>query len=303
MKKTSLFASFCILLFSCQNFNYQEKGKDVPTAGTLRMGVDRGDSFLITEELDLFVRDYPNAKIKPVYLCEVELIRQLQLDSLRFVTMNRELSKAEKENLEKRDIKVRSEKIAETSIAIIVNKNHQLDSLSQSRLTDILTGKLIHWSTGEAISVAFDGTCGSNYEYFSKVFLKDKIKAKGSTSFTDAHKVIEYVSTHPNALGFVSLNWISDRTESLSRELANTIKILKIENLKDKKYYLPFQSQIKAKEYPFVQQIYMHDLQGYNGLAKGFISFVASQPGQIIVKKSGLIPAHDFGRTIVIDAE
>ncbi len=303
MKVSKLISLFAIMAISCQNFDYSSKGKDVPTAGNIVIGVDQGDSFLITEELDYFHQDYPKAKIRPKFLCEIALLRQLQQDSMRFVVMNRDFTKSEKENLERRDILVRSEKIAETSIAVICHKSNRIDSITQAMLKQILAGKMQVWPNSEPITTLFDGACGSNYEYLAKVFLKGKIEAANLGSFNNPKQLIDYVSSHPNAIGFVGLNWISDRTDAQSANLASMVKVLKVENVKDKLFYLPFQSQIKAKLYPFVQTVYMHDLQGYNGLAKGFISFVASQPGQILIKRSGLIPAHDYGRTIFIESE
>jgi ABC-type phosphate transport system substrate-binding protein len=58
-----------------------------------------------------------------------------------------------------------------------------------------------------------------------------------------------------------------------------------------------------AGQYPFVSDIYFHDLQGYSGLASGFVAWIYSQPGQTIIKKSGLLPARDMGRTIEISTE
>lgn len=292
-----------LMLAGCRNFDYSAPGTDVPTAGRIAVGIDQGDSFLMTEEIDYFQREYTKATLVPHYLCEVSLLRQLQLDSLRFVVMNRDFTAQEKENLERRDIKVRSVKIAESSIAIIVNKQCEIDSISQDQLKAIMLGKFTQWESGNTISLVFDGACGSNYNYFAKEFLKARISAPKLGAFDHPKEVIEYVSAHSNAVGVIALNWIADRTDSLSKALVGSIKVLKVENVFDHKYYFPFQSQIKAHQYPFVQQIFMHDLQGYNGLANGFIAFVASQPGQILVKKSGLIPAKDHGRTIVIETE
>ncbi len=290
-------------ILGCQGIDYSSKGNDVPTNGNLIMGVEKGDSFLIEEELSYFHQDYPNSHIKPVYQCEVALLRQLQMDSMRFVVMNRDFTAEERDNLELRDIKVRSQKIAETSIALIVSPSSNLDSIDQNTLRKMLKGEINTGPGGSEITLVFDESCGSNFSYFSKVFLKGKIAASAVRAIANPQKLIEYISTHPDAIGFVGLNWIADRTEALSRSLLKSVKVLKVKGNLDNQYHLPFQSQIKARQYPFVQQVFMHDLQGYNGLAKGFISFVASQPGQIMVKKSGLIPAHDFGRTIVVESE
>ncbi|MBS3913843.1 MAG: substrate-binding domain-containing protein [Bacteroidetes bacterium] len=291
------------LMASCQNIDYSGKGNDVPTQGDITMGVDYGDSFVMAEFLSLFRQDYPKANITVVHTCELNLLRQLRDRKFGFVVMNRDLSRQEKDALQSLDVNVRSALVGKTSIALIVNPANPVDSLSISDLKKMLTGELSHWNALGAngkIQLVFDEGCGSNYQYFSNVFLKNQTMYKGVFGKKNPREILEYVANNKNALGFVSLNWIADRTDSASVKYVKNIKVLAVENSKKKKYYLPFQSQIAAAEYPFLQEIYMHDFQGYSGLAQGFIAWSCSQPGQILMKKSGLIPAHDMGRTIYL---
>lgn len=290
------------LAFSaCQNISYSGKGNDVPTAGEIRVAVDYGDSFFVNEELEMFHMDYPKSRITPVHLCEVNILRQLEMDSIRFVIMNRDFTPDEKTNLEKLGMKIRSAHIASTSIAVIVSKANPVKKLSQNDLRNVLEGKITDWSSlGGAgnIQTIFDQGCGSNYTYFLTKWFSGKQPGGRIAEKKNPREVIRFVSENKGAIGFVNVNWLSDRTDSACIALAKMVEVVAIENPDKKGYFLPFQSQIRTGEYPFIQKVYMHDLQGYSGLAQGFIAYVASQPGQIILKKSGLIPATDFGRTI-----
>lgn len=287
------------MLWGCQNFDYSGKGQDVPTAGKVILGVDFADSLLMSEEIDAFQADYPKATLVLKPMCEMELLRQLQMDSIRFVAMNRDFTKEEKDNLENRDIKVRSTRIAETSIAIVVGREAKIDSISIEDLKSLLSG------TGKlpVTELVFDGSCGSNYNYIHRQLgVKPSANVK-PRFYSNPEKLIQYISTHPDAIGFAGLNLIADKTDSLSLKYGSQVKVLKVENVKLHRFCYPYQSQIRTREYPFCQSLYLHDLQGYNGLAKGFIAYVSSQPGQILVKKSGLLPALDHGRTILIETE
>lgn len=292
-----------LLLTACGDISFSGKGNDVPTSGEIIMAVDQGDSFILNEQLDLFRRDYPNAKITPRYLCEMEIIRQLLADSFRFCMMNRALNPEEKKAMEAKDISVRSAMAGKSSIALIVHPQNAVNQLSQKEIKDIFSGALTTWKNANEMQVVFDAGCGSNYEYFNKKWFDNKGMGKSLTQKSNPLQVIHYVAEHPNALGIVNANWIADKSDSLSRKLARTVKVLAVENPSKGGYFLPFQSQITAGEYPFVQEIWMYDLQGYTGLAQGFISWVASQPGQILMKKSGLVPAKDYGRTIELSSE
>lgn len=295
----SLIGFLLLLVMSCHNIDYSGKGNDVPTQGDLAMGVDYGDSFLLDEWMYVFTVDYPKAHLTPKYLCETEIMNQLESGKLSFAMLHRDFTAEEKENFNYLEKSVRSVRVARTSIAVVAHPNIVFDSIQMQELKDMLAGdpKLRQYTC------VFDQGCGSNYNYFSSLwFNKGGMKGRIIGKKTPA-AVLDYVSKTPNAIGFVSVNWVSDRTDSLSQQLAKSVKILKIENPKKGKFYYPFQSQIKANEYPFIQEIWMHDLQGYSGLAQGFIAWVSSQPGQILVKKSGLIPEKDMGRTIELSTE
>jgi len=53
----------------------------------------------------------------------------------------------------------------------------------------------------------------------------------------------------------------------------------------------PYQAYIADKSYPFIREVYMISRETFTGLGSGFISFVASDPGQRIILKSKLVPA------------
>jgi phosphate transport system substrate-binding protein len=303
MKNKVLGLVVSISLAACFDADYQRNGNDVPTAGKIAFGIEIADSFLMAAEMDMFTKEYPKSSFKTSYLSEIALLRQLQLDSLRFVCMNRDLSKSEKDNLEKRERIVRSVKIAETSIVLIVNKQNTLDSVAIQYLNKITSGKQLTWPNGQKITVLVDGKEGSIYNCLNNIFFKNKLNLNTITAINNPQNLIEYVAEHPGAIGFVGLNWLTAKTEELAINLRRKVKILKVENPQMGGYFYPYQSQIKLKQYPFIQEVYMHDLQGYSGLATGLINYIVSQPGQIIVKKSGLIPVKDYGRTILIETE
>lgn len=293
-----------VAFMSCNDISFSGKGNDVPTAGEIVLAVDYSDSFAIAEQMDMFRRDYPNAKIETRYLCEMEIIRQLVADSFRSCILNRPFTMEEQKAMEAKDIRVRGAMAGRTSIALIVNPSNPISELTQEQVKRILSGELNRWPVwDEKIQSVFDAGCGSNFEYFRKKWFEKTPLGTELSQKSTPREVIQYVSSHPNALGFVGLNWIADKSDSSSVQLSRSVKVLKIENPNKKGYFLPFQSQIVAGEYPFVQEIWMYDVQGYTGLAQGFISFVSSQPGQIMMKKSGLVPAKDHGRTIEISTE
>jgi phosphate transport system substrate-binding protein len=73
----------------------------------------------------------------------------------------------------------------------------------------------------------------------------------------------------------------------------NKINVLAISNqfLDDRTYYRPYQGSIYDGSYPFIREVYLISRETFAGLGTGFIQWVTAEQGQLIVFKSGLVPA------------
>jgi phosphate transport system substrate-binding protein len=56
-------------------------------------------------------------------------------------------------------------------------------------------------------------------------------------------------------------------------------------------FYRPYQGFIADKSYPFIREVYIINRESFTGLGTGFTQWVASDQGQRIVLKMGLVPA------------
>ena len=71
----------------------------------------------------------------------------------------------------------------------------------------------------------------------------------------------------------------------------------------DDDYLKPYKAYIAMKKYPLSRQVYMISRETRSGLGSGFITYVASDKGQRIVLKSGLVPATAPIRLVEIKRE
>ncbi|MBL7812406.1 MAG: substrate-binding domain-containing protein [Bacteroidetes bacterium] len=304
MRKNSFLGFIVIALFaSCENFSHKGQGNDIPTAGELTIAFDYGDSMMVTQQLELFHAAYPKAKIQPLFAPENTILRWLEKDSVKAVWMHRKFTPAEKEMLESRKIKVREVLCAKSSIAVVVNKSTGIDRIATAQLCAILKDSFNDWKgigASEPLVPVFDQPGSSSYLYFRQHWLQGKPMGKKVATLQSPGQMLQWVTTHPNAMGFVSLNWLSDNGDTLSRSLQRKVRVLQVQGSKDEEYHYPFQSQIYTGQYPFVQDVMLYDLQGYSGLGQGLQAWVCSQPGQILVKKCGLLPAVPMARAVEI---
>ena len=296
--KNSILYCLTLILASCSNFDYQGEGKDVPTAGKINIWADFADSLMLTQIKDVFESKYPKSTLRFTFASETDILKAVNDGSCRVCVLHRDFFPQEKEALENRNFKVRSVKFAKSSIAVVANKTLTIDFLHENDLVECLKNR----SQKNKYQLVFDKLGGNNFMYFYRRYQIKEKPSSGIISMPDPYSVIDWVAKHPGSIGFVGINTLSDQSDTMAMHYQRKIKILTVMTDSTEASY-PFQSQIYTRRYPFVQHVFIHDLQGYSGLGAGLAAWICSQPGQILVKKSGLLPCFDAGRTIEVDTE
>ena len=141
------------------------------------------------------------------------------------------------------------------------------------------------------ISVVFDNAGSANARYMQDTLLEGKRFASNVFAVKSNPEVVEYVSKNKNAIGVLSVNWISDSKDTLTQSFLKEIKVVGISKDDSSEAFKPYQAYIKTKDYPFTRSVYMINRQTRYGLGMGFVSFVAGQSGQLMILKAGLIPS------------
>jgi len=297
-----LFAITSLLISACGNGGKtKEQPTDTPTSGEVKIAVDESYALLFETQVYTFESLYKRAKIHTIYKPETEALQYLINDSCKVIVINRDLKKEEKEVFEKNNIYPKSIKIAEDAIALIVNKENTDSTLTIDQLQVILMGKDSLWKNLNAdsklgkIKVVFDNPGSANARYLKDSLMNGKEFPSNIFAVKSNPEVIEYVSQHPNSLGIISVNWISDSDDTLSISFLKKVRVVGLNKSTDPndglKYYKPYQAYIKSKEYPLTRDVYMINRQTRAGLGMGFVSFVAGEKGQRMILKSGLVPA------------
>ncbi len=275
----------------------KDEPTDTPTSGEVNIVVDESFQQLFDTEIYTFHSLYKNAKIHAVYLPESEAIQRLINDSCKVVVMCRDLTSNERKKFEQANIYPISTKIAEDAIAFVVNNENMDTAITVEKMKSILLGNDTVWnqinkkSQLGKINIVFDNKGSANTSYIKDTLLLGKPFSKNAFAVKSNPEVIDYVSKNKNAIGVLSVNWISDSDDPLTVSFLKKIKILAIAKDSASKAVKPYQAYIKTKDYPFTRGVYMISRQTRPGLGMGFVSFVAGEKGQIMILKAGLIPA------------
>jgi phosphate transport system substrate-binding protein len=272
---------------------------ETPTRGNIHIVADASFQPIVDAEIYTFTAIYKNARITPAYMAETDLISAFLNDSVKVVVSSWEPTAQQKELLLSMQTIVRTTTVAYDAIALVLNKKNKDSLFTYQNVNDIFTGKMTDWKEinpasklGKMVAV-FDNDKSANIRYFKEKFNLPAQLPANFYSVKSNEQVIDYVSKNKSAIGLVSVNWICDRKDSVSRSFSDKIKIAAVADLvlSPGSYFLPVQGSIYDKSYPFTRKIYMVSRESFKGLGTGFISWVSGEQGQRIILKSGLVPA------------
>jgi phosphate transport system substrate-binding protein len=277
--------------------NNEKKSESTNTSGEVKITVDESFKKLFSTQVTTFEAIYPNATIHVDYLPESSAFERLLNDSCKVIVMGRDLTINEIDVLKSKNIFPASTKIAEDAIVLIVNPESAINNLTVEEVKQILLGTY----KKEHIQAVFDNKRGANARYMQDSLLGGRAFSNNVFAVNSNIEVIDYVARNKNSLGFLSFNWMSDSDDTLTTHILKKIKVVALSKNAAYKTFKPYQAYIQTKEYAFCRNIYMVNRQKGSGLGTGFVIFVAGEKGQLIVLKSGLVPAFPPERIIHIN--
>lgn len=289
----------CLLLSLSSCGGSFQAPAESPTRGNITITSDESFQPLIDAEVFSFTHLYTNAAIKAQYKPEYDVINDFMNDSVKVIVTSKKLSDDQIEYLREGLVIARTVTFAYDALALVVNKANKDTLLKYEDIRDIFLGKKKTWKELDSgsdlgdIRVIFDNTKSANVRYFKELFEIEGSLPDNFFAVNNNEEVISFVERNHDALGIISVNWISDQDDPKARNLAEQITITGISRpfFNDNSYYRPDQGWIYDRSYPFVREVYFISRETFTGLGSGFIQWATAEQGQRIVLKSGLVPA------------
>jgi phosphate transport system substrate-binding protein len=212
----------------------------------------------------------------------------LMNDTIRLIIVPRQLNKDELKEFEKWEIVPKVTKIAYDAVALIGSKDLKDSTLTLNEIKTLLSDGSV--SSFKNVKVVFDNNNSSTIN-----FLKEKTGAKQLSSncyaLTSNNAVLDYIAKEKNCIGVIGVNWISDRDDTTNLSFLNSVRVMEVSANENSEYFKPYQAYIAQKIYPLWREVYIISKEAYTGLGTGLTAFIASERGQRIVLKFGLVPA------------
>ena len=287
-KPLLLGVAFLGILQSCQ----QNKSKKAPLdgfiTGTTQISADESFAPILDEELYVFKASFPEANPVITYKPEADVVNELLNDKVRAVILARNLDTAELGVLKRRTLTADVNKFAIDAVALIVNEASADTTITVKEIKSMLLGQ-----SKTDRNIVFDNPNSSLVRYLKDLTGSKELKQKNIYALNSSKEVIKYVSTHPNSVGITGFAWLNDPDKDY-KDAVGKVKIVGVKDENSKiapnEYFKPSQNTLVQHLYPLSRSLYIIDCTARKGLAAGFASFLASERGQRIILKSGLLP-------------
>jgi phosphate transport system substrate-binding protein len=160
--------------------------------------------------------------------------------------------------------------IALDGIAIIVHPQNQVKGLTLLQLRDVFFGRFWDWRDlggqgGEIVTVSREDGSGTRV-VFDDLVMKGKRVTPTAVVMPSSQAVVDYVAQHPEAIGYVSMAYLS-----------GAVKVIEVEEV------APTPQSVRQGIYHLFRPLFLITRHEPKGEVKGFIDFTLSPTGQSIV--------------------
>ena len=163
-------------------------------------------------------------------------------------------------------------------MAVVVNENNPIASLTARQVEQIFTGDVTDWSAVGGnpgkFSIYTRNTSSGTYSDWKELAMKRRDYASSSQKMAGNEQIVAEVAKNPNGIGYVGLAYIH----------APGVKVVAIGGA------TPDKESVLSKKYPFARPTFYYTNGEPAGEAAKFVEFTLSDEGQKIVEKVGFVP-------------
>jgi len=220
--------------------------------------------------------------VKPEAACVSDLLN----DRYRTVFVSRDLSAQEKEVMQKKQWRIKTDTLCYDGLTWIAPISFPKDSLTIDEIKELFrTGNY----NGNTYSIQLNSSGSSVANYLTNFFGVPPSTAHIYTGGSD-ETILKSTQTHTNALACISSSWLVNLEDKKHRDYLASIKVLKISKSSHDQAYSSFQNDLALGTYPFKRTLLVLNHDANIGLGTAFASFLIGNRGQRVFLKAGLLP-------------
>lgn len=203
---------------------------------------------------------------------------------------SRPMKSSEIELAQERGVNPVATVFAVDALAIVVNENLPIDTLSVEDVRRMYVGELTNWSEiggpDQKISLYGRQSNSGTYVYFRDSILQEEY-AMSLKQMNGTAQIVEAIRNDPGGVGYVGVGYILDK----SREISAGLHVPLLYDQDPSLATSPVsESAIRSGRYPVVRPLFQYTDGQPSGKLLDFIRFGLSEAGQEIVSKNGYYP-------------
>jgi phosphate transport system substrate-binding protein len=179
--------------------------------------------------------------------------------------------------------------IARDAIAVIVNLENPIDSLTLRQISDIYSGKYNNWNElgGEdrpIVRLSRETNSGTHVYFLEEVLRLGQ--ADNKTLFStdtlllpSSEGISAEIRQNPNAIGYDGLGYVT-----------SDMKVIAVAREAGGSYILPSAETVNNGTYPIARDLYMYTASQPEGAVKAYLEWILSPEAQQIVIELGFVP-------------
>jgi len=191
---------------------------------------------------------------------------------------SRELKGKEKATAGANGVRLVKTKVANDAVAVIVNESNPLSQLSLKDVERIFTSDITNWSAVGGKSGSISGytrnTSSGTYAFFQKFAMAGRDYGSATQKMAGNEQIATEVANNPNGIGYVGLAYVG----------AKGIKMIAVDGV------LPSATTANDGTYKLSRGLNCFTNGAPTGVAKKFLDFALTAPGQKIVASTGFVP-------------
>jgi phosphate transport system substrate-binding protein len=159
--------------------------------------------------------------------------------------------------------------VAVDGIAVIVHPDNPVTALTLAELREVFSGQLWDWtelgSTGEIQVISREDGSGTRAAFETRVMEGQQV-TPAALVMPGSQAVADYVATHPQAIGYVSMGYLSEKITALAVEGV-----------------MPTPKTVADGTYHLARPLFLIALEEPDGAPRSFVDFALGPEGQEIV--------------------
>ena len=178
--------------------------------------------------------------------------------------------------------------IAHDGIAIIVNKDNPVESLTVEQLRAIYSGAITNWKSvggnDEPIQLVNRDEASGTREAFKSMVMADTEFDRSAAVLQGTGQVRDVVSRSSGAIGYISMGFVESKFSTTE------VKAIKVEGVE------ATEETVSTGEYPISRDLYFFVSDDLSAEAQSYIDFLLSPECDSIIREAGFVPvSHDGG--------